>query len=180
MRSFVLTYANSLFSLAEDEDITQAVMDELKEVENILKDNNEYIRLLDSPTISLPERHKLVDEAFSSLMEYVLNFIKILCEKKSVHCFFGCVKQYEKLYNKKYNIEKFTVITAHPLSDSLCEKLTLKLEKESGKKAVLDLRVDKSILGGIIIRTENSQTDASLRARLDALRAQLTSADVID
>ena len=78
MRSFVLTYANSLFSLAEDEDITQAVMDELKEVENILKDNNEYIRLLDSPTIPLPERHKLVEEAFSSLMEYVLNFIKIL------------------------------------------------------------------------------------------------------
>ena len=50
-----------------------------------------------------------------------------------------------------------------------------KLEKEWGKKIKLELKVDKSILGGIILRTENSQTDASVRSRLDSIRSQIAS-----
>ncbi|MBE7055266.1 MAG: ATP synthase F1 subunit delta [Ruminococcaceae bacterium] len=175
MKSLSLTYAASLFALAEEENIVDDVMDQLREIDSVIKENREYASLLDSPTLSLEQRTKLIDEAFSSFHEYVSNFLKILCEKKCVYIFPECVKHYEKLFNKKNNIENVTVITAMPLSEELCSKLTSKLEKESGKKVCLDLKVDKSILGGIILRTENSQTDASVRARLDAIKMQLES-----
>ena len=84
----------------------------------------------------------------------------------------------KKLYNKKNNIENVTAITAVELSDELKAKLISKLEKESGKKIQLETKVDKEILGGIILRTENSQTDASVRARLDAIKAQLSSEQI--
>ena len=73
---------------------------------------------------------------------------------------------------------KSAAITAVPLSDELREKLIKKLEKDTGKTIALEQRVDKSILGGIILRTENSQTDASVRARLDAIRTELTSQQI--
>ena len=60
----------------------------------------------------------------------------------------------------------------------LKEKLIKKLEKDTGKTIALELRVDKSILGGIILRTENSQTDASVRARLEGIRAELSSQQI--
>ena len=169
-------YASSLFSLAEDENKVDAIMEELKELSFVFSENKDYPTLLDSPTLSLSERLSLIDDAFSGSEEYVLNFLKILCEKKCVHAFSDCVKHYEKLYNKANNIEKVTVITAFPLNDALKEKLLQKLGAEYNKKIVPEYRVDSEILGGIIIRTENSQTDASVRSRLDAIKAQLSSA----
>ena len=176
MSSFSSVYASSLFSLSQDENKTDVIMEQLKELSSVFSENSDYCKLLDSPVIKLSERLDMIDKAFSGADEYILNFIKILCEKKSVHLFSECAKHFEKLYNKANNIEKVTVITAVALSDSLKEKLVSKLEKEYSKKIVPEYRVDSEILGGIIIRTENSQTDASVRSRLDAIKAQLSSA----
>lgn len=176
MKSLSLIYASSLFSLCDEENKTEDIITELKEINKIFLENEDYISLLDSPTIPLPERLSLIDKAFAEADEYLINFIKILCEKKCVCLFSDCAKQFEKLYNKKHNIENVTVITASPLSDALKERLIAKLKKDYGKEIILDAKVDKSILGGIVIRTENSQTDASVRARLDSIKAQLSSA----
>ncbi|MBQ8765004.1 MAG: ATP synthase F1 subunit delta [Clostridia bacterium] len=175
MKSAAITYAHSLFSLAKEENKEQEIFEELTELVGIFTENPEYTVLLDSPTVNVSERCNLVDEAFSACGEYVKNFLKILCEKKYIHIFPECVKEYEKQYNKKLGIEKVTAITAVPLSDELREKLIKKLEKDTGKTIALEQRVDKSILGGIILRTENSQTDASVRARLEGIRTELSS-----
>lgn len=173
MSSVTSVYASSLFSLAQDENKLDLIMEELKELLSVFSQNSEYCNLLDSPVIALSERLLLIDEAFSDTDEYIINFIKILCEKKCMHLFPACAKHFEKLYNKANNIEKVTVITAVPLSDSLKEKLISKFEKEYSKKIVPEYRIQEEILGGIIIRTENSQTDASVRSRLDAIKAQI-------
>ena len=178
MKSAAITYAHSLFSLAEEENKEQVIFEELTELSRIFKENPDYTVLLDSPTVNVSERCKLIDEAFSACGEYVKNFLKILCEKKYIHIFSECVKEYEKQYNKQLGIEKVTAITAVPLSEELREKLIKKLEKDTGKKIALELRVYKSILGGIILRTENSQTDASVRARLEGIRAELSSQQI--
>lgn len=173
MKSLASVYGASLFSLADEENLLSETMDELLSVRSIFLENTDYAPLLDSPTVPLSSRLSLIDEAFEDATEYVRNFIKILCEKKCTHLFSDCVKNFEKLYNKKYNIENVTVITAAPLSEALKERLIEKLSNDLGKKVILDLKVDKSILGGLIIRTENSQTDASVRARLEAIKTQL-------
>ena len=175
MKSLSSVYAASLFSLADEENLLSETMDELLALRSVFLENANYAPLLDSPTLPLSSRLSLIDEAFEGASEYVKNFIKILCEKKCTHLFSECVKNFEKLYNKKYNIENVTVITAFPLSEALREILTRKLSDDLEKKVILDLKVDESILGGLIIRTENSQTDASVRARLDAIKAQLSA-----
>lgn len=175
MKSVAVTYAHSLFSLAKDEGLSEQIFAELKEIFLVFKENSEYAALLDSPTVKLEERLSLIDEAFAGCNEYVKNFLKILCEKKYVHLFPECVKEFEKQYNKDSGIEKITAITAVPLGKELRDKLIKKLEKEYGKKINLDCKIDASILGGIILRTENSQTDASVRARLDGIRTMLSS-----
>ena len=128
-----MTYAHSLFSLAEEENKEQEIFEELTELEGIFTENPDYVVLLDSPTVKVSERCNLIDKAFSECGEYVKNFLKILCEKKYIHIFPECVKEYEKQYNKKLGIEKVTAITAVPLSDILREKLIKKLLETVGQ-----------------------------------------------
>lgn len=44
----------------------------------------------------------------------------------------------------------------------------------TGKKVVLETRVDPSILGGIVVKVDNKQIDTSVRTRLQELAQQLT------
>lgn len=177
MKSFSKVYSQSLFSLCEEENLTEVIMEDLKDVSSLFVSNEGYTAILDSPTIPFEERLSLINCAFSSFHEYTQNFIKILCEKKSLFLFSDCTKEFEKLYNKKHNIEKVTAITATELSDSLREKLIKKLQEQTGKKIILECTVDSSIVGGIVLRTQNSQTDASVRSRLDAIKNQLASSE---
>lgn len=177
MKSMSLTYAHSLFSLAEDEGLVEKVYEEIASIGKILCESPDYEVLLDSPTIPTQKRFELIDEAFASYMEYVVNLVKILCEKRCMHIFRDLVKEYEKLYYEKLGIKRVTAITALPLSDELRTKLVAKLEKEWGKKIELTEKVDASILGGIVLRTDNSQTDASVRTKLELLKAQIASDD---
>ena len=173
-------YANSLFSLCEEENCEEMVLSDLKEAVKLFNENEGYDKLLSTPTVELKERLSLIDEAFGSFHVYVLNLIKVLCEKRSAGLLVECAENFEKLYNKKNGIEKITVITAVKLSEKLSEKLYNKLSENGNKKIILEEKVDKTILGGIVVRTENSQTDASVRKRLETIKTQLVSSGNID
>ena len=175
MRSASLTYAHSLFSLAEDENLVEQIFEEMAGISLLFKENPDYPRILDLPTVPLAEKCTLIDEAFGNCHEYIVNFLKILCEKKAASLFPECSKEFENLYNIKFGIEKVTVITAVPLKHKFLERLKIKLEKESGKEVRLNPVVDKTILGGIILKTQNSQTDDSVRTRLNKIRTELLS-----
>ena len=177
MKSLALTYAHSLFSLAEDENLVEKIHEELVSLNGIFSENPDYEVLLDSPNIPAEKRFELIDEAFASYMEYVVNFIKILCEKRRIAIFRDCIKEYDKLYYEKLGIKRVTAITAVALSDELREKLINKLETEWNSKIEFTEKVDPSILGGIVLRTDNSQTDASVRTKLEQLKAQIASND---
>ena len=58
------------------------ILGELDEVQQLLKQNPDYLRLLSTPSIPKKERCGLLDEALRGQVHlYVLNFLKILCEK---------------------------------------------------------------------------------------------------
>ncbi len=173
MNSFSKIYASSLFSLANDEGRAKEVLESIKTAEKCFLENKDYCFLLDSPMVPLGKRLSLIDDAFSSLDEYAKNFIKILCEKKSTFMLSDCVKQYEKLFNKENNIEKVIITTAVKLSEELSAKLCRKLEETYNKTVIADFKTDKGLLGGILIQTENSEIDASVRTRLDAIKSQI-------
>ena len=64
-------------------------------------------------------------------------------------------------------------MTAMPLSERLRDKLAAKLEAVSGAKIVLVEKVDKSLMGGIVLRNSDTEIDGSVRTKLDDIKAQI-------
>ena len=60
-----------------------------------------------------------------------------------------------------------------PLSDKLRKKLVDKLQSVSGKTVILHEKLDKSILGGIVLRYANTEIDSSVKTKLDNIKAQI-------
>ena len=84
--------------------------------------------------------------------------------------------EFMKLYRRENGIEIVSVITAIELSDSQRDKLKTSMESKLGKKVILNETVDPAIVGGMVVRTESSQIDGSIRTRLDSIEKQIKSA----
>ena len=83
--------------------------------------------------------------------------------------------QFKLLYNKEKNIQEITAVTAIPLQGPLFDKLKEKLEQVTGKQVILTNQVDPSILGGVIIRMQDDQVDASVKTRLEDLKQHISA-----
>ena len=171
--SGALNYANALFSLSEELGTSEGVLADLNATSEILKSYPEYVRLLDTPAISVPEKLSLIDEAFSPVTETVVSVIKILAEKHSVHLFSEIAKGYTALYNESRGICTAEIISAVELSDAQTQKLKEKLENMTGKTIVIKNTTDKSLLGGVKLRYLGKVLDGTLKARLTAIEKSL-------
>ena len=91
-------YAEALFSLAAEEQAAEEYLQSLQTVKQLMADNPDYVEFLNSPAIPLSERLSSVDEAFeSSMPEYVVSFLKLLCENGKVRLLSGCIDEFVKL-----------------------------------------------------------------------------------
>ena len=114
-------YAKALFSLTEELGTTESALSDLKLVNTVLSENPSYVKLTDTPALSVPEKLALLDEAFGSIDESLKNLIKILCERHSVYSFPKIASAYENEYNEARGILPAEVIfLTTPLSPNRC------------------------------------------------------------
>ena len=167
-------YGQSLYDLAAEENLTDDILGEMESVKGILKEHPDYVVLLSEPSVPKKERLQLVDEALGeSLTPYHLNFIKILIEKGLLREYSACYKRFRKAYNDDHGIADALVTTAVSLSDAQLKALKEKLEKVSGKKVLLEQKVDAGILGGVRVDLEGQLFDGSVKGRLSELRKKV-------
>ena len=134
-----------------------------------LSANPDYLKLTDTPALSVPEKLELMSRAFSALGEEVRNLLFILCEKHSVHIFREVAKEYVSLYNESRGICPAEVTSAVALSPDQLDRIGKKLESLTGKTVIIKNKIDRDLLGGIKLAFMGRQLDGSLRARLSAI-----------
>ena len=71
----IKAYGDALFSLAEELSETEAVIRDVEVLGTAIKENPEYLGMLDSPALSREERLSLIDGSFSSLNKNLVNMM---------------------------------------------------------------------------------------------------------
>ena len=166
-------YGRALFLLAKETGLTEEIKCDLTAAVKAMETAPEYTKILDTPAIAKEEKLKLSSDAFGGLSEYVVNVIKMLSEKHSVKTLPDVLKTYIALYNEDMGIEEVEAVTAAPMSESQLEAMKAKLEQMTGKTVIIKNTVDASILGGVKLRYEGKQIDASVKTRLDGFAEAL-------
>ena len=171
-------YGDALFELAGAEGCDERLLEELDAAAGLLRENPEYLRVLDAPTLRREERCALVDEAFGGRVHpYLLNTLKLMTERGLARGFFDAAAQYRRRYNGAHDILEARAVTAVPLSEALQKRLTEALAQATGKQIRLSCAVDSALLGGVRLELEGRELDGTVRRRLDALRRSLLRAN---
>ncbi len=167
-------YAQALYSLAKEENSTEAILQELEALDTAFRAEPAFLRLLSAPNVSKQERCAVLDSSFRGrISPYVLNFMKILTEKGYIRQFSDCCRGYREQYNNDHGILPVRATTAIPLTQEQSKKLTDKLEKLTGKNVQLSNRVDPDCLGGVSLDYDGMRVDGTVKSRLDAVRSVL-------
>ncbi len=167
MTTIASEYAAALFELAAEENVKNDVADSLKAVKESILREPSYVDLLATPGISTEEREGIIDEAYGKYIhEYAVSFVKLLCVRGHIRVLLECVDEFLRLYEESDGMICADVISAVPLSENEKSKLQKKLEAKLSRRVELVCSVDKSILGGVIVRADGKVMDGSLRTRL--------------
>lgn len=167
-------YAEAMFQLGLENSAVEEYHQELTELAKLFAENPELEKLLSAPALTAAERLDIVEKLFSGrLSDEVYSFLCLLVEKHRASYLERIASAFHVQYNFHHGIQEITVTTTKPLLPATRKKLIAKLETLTGRQVSLIEKTDPGILGGIVLQMGNTQTDASVRARLEDLRAQL-------
>jgi len=174
------TYADALFSVLVEagKEYQPGLELELKQlgiVRDAVAETPEFIKLLDTPTVSVDEKLSIVEKAFkSTTTDYVYNFLRVLTVKGRMSYFRKIYNEFKILYNEQFNIADIVVTTSVPLTDVLREKIVARMSQITGKTVSLTEKTDKNIIGGIVIDHGTTRLDGSVKTRLAELKKDIS------
>jgi len=164
-------YATALFDLAREGKTLDAVSGSLATLSQTLGESADLRTLTTSPRLDRASAAKGIAAVAASLGldKLTSDFLGVLAANRRLSALPQIIRDFNALAARHRGESTATVTSAHPLDDDQRAELKAKLRARLGRDVALDLRVDKDILGGLIVRTGSQMIDSSLRTKLAAL-----------
>ena len=169
-------YASALFSLAQDHRQIETVADSLSRFDALVAESPDLERLVRSPVFSAANQLKALDAVLTQadIGGVAANFIKLVASKRRLFLIREMIADYRKLYDAYRGVARAEVTSAAPLSEANLAALKDSLRAISGGREVdLSLKLDPSVIGGLIVQLGSRMVDGSLRTKLNAIRLSM-------
>jgi F-type H+-transporting ATPase subunit delta len=171
-------YATALFELARDEKAVDAVRADLDRFDAMLNESADLKRLVRSPVFAADTQLK----ALSAVLEKAgisgisANFLKVLASNRRLFSVADVIRAFRALVAKFKGEASADVTVAEPLSDKNLDALKTALKAVSGKDVTLNVKVDPSIIGGLVVKLGSRMVDSSLRTKLNSIKHAMKEA----
>ena len=131
-------------------------------------------RMLDNPANSgLVAAEWLTGLIGDELTASGANFIKVLADYDRLSLIATIAEQYEVLKANHEKTVEVAIVSAYELSGTEQETLKDALNRRLQRTVELETETDSSLLGGVVIRTEDTVIDDSVRGKLQKLAGTL-------
>jgi F-type H+-transporting ATPase subunit delta len=172
-------YATALFELALEAKSVDAVKADLDRFDAMLSESPDLQRLVRSPVFGAEEQTK----ALAAVLEkariggLAANFLKLVASNRRLFAVRDMVKAFRTLVARWKGEVSAEVTVAEKLSENHLDALKGALKSVTGGKAVdLNVKVDPTIIGGLVVKLGSRMVDSSLRSKLNAIKHAMKEA----
>ncbi len=118
--------------------------------------------------------YETIEEAKGEdLKNKIHNFLKVVKKRKDIKLLNKIFERFVEIYQIRKGIMTAEVTSSHKLSSELINEIKKWLKKETGNEAEIYEKVTPEILGGVVIKYNDTILDASLRNNLNNLKNKL-------
>jgi F-type H+-transporting ATPase subunit delta len=169
-------YAKSLIELAKEQNVLEAVYQDMLLFKDTADKNRGLMLALKSPVVRHEKKSGILKALFETRVNPVSYAIfNIITKKNRESILDEIANEFIKAYNSYQGIQKATVVTTTPLTDDLRSRFMEIVKEKTGKTVQLAEKINPALIGGYVLTIEDRQIDASLRSRLNELKLQLVN-----
>lgn len=165
-------YAEAIFSVGESNNNLKEIYDALNSLMEMYIKDKEFKNFINHPLISLEDKRDFLDKIYKDETEEVKNILFYLLEKGRISDIREIVAEYLKIFYAKNQILDVEATFAMELTEAQKAKLIENLEKSTKKKINIKVNVDKSIIGGGILKIGDKIIDGTIKTQLSTLAKQ--------
>jgi len=167
-------YSLALFNIVREQGLMDQAYVQFEGLDRILQKNKSFLQLLKAPHITDQDKVALVRRVFTGQLELLfVEFILVLVAKHRIGFLHDIIIAFRALVAEAKGLAVAQVTTAVPLADDQRKALIGRLQAKTGHTVELDEKVDRAILGGMIIILGDQIIDGSVRHKLSLLRDEL-------
>ena len=169
------TYGEALFELAVEENKVDVLAEEISAILDILKQNPDFVNLLNHPKISKEEKLQVMEEVFGGkVSKEIQGFLNIVVAKERNKELMAIMEYFLDEVKAMKGVGVCYVTTPTELKDAQKEAIVKKLlETTSFKQMEMHYGIDEKLIGGMVIRIGDRVVDSSIQTKLSKLEAQL-------
>lgn len=172
-------YAKAFFSLAKEKNALESIKSDMDLVLSVCKNSVDFMLLLKSPVVKTSRKKELIKLIFEQKTDNLtLNFLMLIIKNKREIHIPGICRNFLSLTRKDQNIKSAVLTTATEISQNTINKVKKLLAKELNAQIELQTQINKVILGGMILRIDDKQYDASVATQLSRIKQSLLESEL--
>ena len=171
-------YAQAVFELAKDAKQLEVVEQDFAKFTAAWKESADLREAARSPLIDPQEKAAALTAVAAKLgaSELGRKVIGVAAQNRRAAELPAIAVAYRRLVARERGARQVEIVSARPLAETEKSAIIDALSKQLGAKVEAETSVDDSLIGGFVVRVGSRQFDASVKAKLDALRLALKSA----
>jgi F-type H+-transporting ATPase subunit delta len=171
-------YATALFDLANETNAIDAVKADLDRFDALIAESADLVRLVRSPAFSTDEQLRALGAVLerAGIGGLAARFLKLVTSNRRLFAVRDMIKTFRELVAQHKGEITAEVTVAERLNDKHLEALRTALKSVSGKDVDLDVTIDPSIIGGLVVKLGSRMVDTSLRTKLNAIKHAMKEA----
>ena len=169
-------YAQALFALAQERGALDQVAKDLAAFDAMIAESADLARLVRSPVFSAEEQTRALGGvlAKAGIAGLAANFLKLVAGKRRLFAAQDMIRGFNALLDAARGVARADVTVAEPLADAHLNALREALKEVSGGRSVdVNVKVDPSIIGGLVVKLGSRMVDGSLRTKLNTIRNRM-------
>jgi len=176
MAAFVSRYASAFADVVTDRKLDTAALDaEFTDFLVTLDGSPELREFFENPAIPVAQKIEILDKmnAKLKLQKELRNLIAVLISNDRIGQVSEVAQGWRRLLQEQLGIRPAEIVTARDLDDKERGALVEEIAKLAGSKIEATFTLDKTILGGTVVRIGSTVYDGSVRGRLERLKEAL-------
>ncbi len=167
-------YAVALFELAKETDKIDLFNSQVELIYNSIKDDKEFLTVLNHPRISGGEKFNLFQNIYkNNISEEILGLISIVVNKNRETEILEILETFLELVKDYKGITTAYVFSAIALNDEQLTKIKENLSKNLNKEIIIEASVKPELIGGLLINVDGKVIDNSIKRNLDDIKKSL-------
>ena len=165
-------YARAIFDLAKEEKSLPAIEKDVSALEAVLADSSDFRDLIDSPVYTRTAQSAAVAAVAKKmgLSKDMANLLKLMAANRRLFVLPYLLRELRALIADEKGEISADVVAAKTLTKAQQDKLAATLKASVGKDVKINLAVDESLIGGLVVKVGSKMIDTSIRSKLANLQ----------